>query len=538
MFARKDGDAITAKYQLNNSPIEIDCDYYYDRQNDFAQSLTDLSKRKPFVGCGKIDSNTPDEMVRGFVSSIVEGWYDRDESKPISAEDLYTQEKKAYLILNESAHWLSIEIAFKKDAKDNNVVEVNYSNPSGGQQSGCSKNVETFIKKVVGFLEPVVNTGVVSHVQDLSGSSSYKKVVPEFVNDCQENVREAQNVTIQEKHLLEQGTRAGCGPAAKANLALLMGDKVRIGKVEISREDFARGASIGERGLILLPEDELRLRLQDRYEIFQTDDRLTDDRCGVSGVDFNSFKDLQVIKDYIASIDEEQVSPADDKGKSDTAATTFNSSPLLPTDRLSPAKEDGNLREANKKSLMEEFNKIKVLRNNEASGEALEMKDWLKEEKNKDLKIMIDSIPNKRSARNKKIKEEEEKTKVFSGNTLGKDRNYERFVGKDFQNCDMKNLFRATFLKCTFDENCKLPTDLSSLEPKYFSQCKIHASLLDSYVGQSFKKKFEEEFQLVKEGDFYFTPKNERKYVPKNSPTNPTAFSLTEQSKGLGGSTL
>lgn len=535
MFARKDGDANTAKYQLNNSPIEIDCDYYYDRQNDFAQSLTDLSKIKPFVGCGEIDSNTSDDMVRGFVSSIVEGWFERNELKPMSAEDLYTQEKKAYLILNESAHWLSIEIAFKKDAKDNNVVEVNYSNPSGGQQSGCSKNVETFIKKVVGFLELVVSEGVVSHVQDFLESSPYKEAAPQFVNNDEKNVLEAQNVIIQEKHLLEQGTRAGCGPATKANLALLMGDKVRIGRVEISREDFARNASIGERGLILLPEDELRLRLQDRYEIFQTDDRLTDDRCGVSGVDFNSFKDLQVIQDYIASIDEEQVSPADDKGKSDTAATTFNSSPLLPTDRLSPAKEDGNLREANKKSLMEEFNKIKVLRNNEASGEALEMKDWLKEEKNKDLKIMIDSIPNKRSARNKKIKEEEEKTKVFYGDTLGKNRNYERFVGKDFQNCDMKNLFRATFLKCTFDENCKLPTDLSSLEPKYFSQCKIHASLLDSDVGQSFKKKFEEEFQLVKEGDFYFTPKNERKYVPKNSPTNPTAFSLTEQSRGLGG---
>ena len=591
MFARKDGDANTAKYKLNNSPIEIDCDYYYDRQNDFAQPLTELSKIKPFVGCGEIDSNTPDNIVRDFVSSIVEGWHDRSESKPISAKNLYTQEKKAYLILNESDHWLSIEIAFKKDAEDNNVVEVNYSNPSGGQQSGCSKNVETFIKKVVGFLELVVNTGVVSHVQNLSEWCFYKEAVPQFVNDDQKIVLEAQNVTIQEKHLLEQGTRAGCGPAAKANLALLMGDKVRIGKVEISRKDFARNASIGERGLILLPEDELRLRLQDRYEIFQTDARLTDDRCGVSGVNFGSFRDLQVIKDYIDPILEEQVSRADseeesvsssmdgdeedvsldqnfdedffneiyksveknpetedpdnwarlkslllhndDKAKSflknhkKNESKPFNSAEIL-------TKFENEDREVAKKSLTEEFNKIKVIKSDDSSHKTVTMEDWLKEEKNKKFMIKNDGISKAKDAANKAIKEGKEEVKVFSG-TLDKNRSYERFVGKDFQNCDMKNLFRATFLKCTFDKNCKLPTDLSSLEPKYFSQCKIHASLLDSDVGQSFKKKFGEKFKLTKEGDFYYTPKNERKYVPKNSPTNPTAFSLTEQSRGLGG---
>jgi hypothetical protein len=790
MFARKHGYANTAKYQLNNSQIEIDCDYYYDLQDDFGQSLTDLSKTKPFVGCGKIVNNTSDDIVREFVSIIVEGWFDRNESKPISAEDLYTQEKKAYLILNENAHWLSIEIAFKKDSNDKNVVEVNYSNPSGGKQSGCSDNVESFIKKVVGFLELVVSERVVSHVQDLSEFSSYKEVVPQFVNDNEKNVLEAQNVIIQEKHLLEQGTRSGCGPAAKANLALLMGDKVRIGRVEISREDFARGASIGERGLMLLPEDELRLRLQDRYEIFQADNNLTDDRCGVSGVDFGSFKDLQVIQDYIASIDEEQVSRAEGEGElgggsmdkgvgglnfrlddvyhllkvdlerdinvdrlaistriseidsalsgafnSNTSSSRSNSSssstarfsddvlekcndflhkkldgstatqegenlrksaigalqevkealelkvslldkfekgmdqnlqeiytlvitkvvnkssleaisescsgiisstrdardpssfgewskeliqnvPLLEgivrkfnSPATSSAKSDSsgvvsetflseenleenleeiynkNLsnngktdpenwarlksvllnnngkaktfldiidahqvsfdsaeilnkfenedRKATKKSLTEEFNKIEVLRGN-GSGQSVKMENWLNEEQNKDLKSNIDDIPSARDAANKAIKEEEEKIKVFSG-TLDKDHNYERFVGKDFQSCDMKNLFRATFLKCTFEAGCKLPTDLSSLEPKYFSQCKIHASLFDGDVGQSFKKKFEEEFQLVKNGDFYFTPKNERKYVPKNSPKNPTASNLKDQNQVLGG---
>ena len=290
-FSKKSDNKYEVKIEESGGQLEIDCDCYYDLQTDFPSFPDELPKTRPFIGFIPIDGDPTDELVRGAAGEAIQGWYSRSESKPKSLDDLHVQNKKAYFFICENAHWLSVEIIFQKNASGANEVDVNYSNPSGGQQSGCSNHAESFIKKMVGCLRDAVQKGVIDTVDaNISGVESAKAAIIKVVEGA--DVLEADNVNIREKHLLEQATRSGCGPTAKANLALLMGDKVIIGKVEISQDD------IDAQGMMLLPEDELRLRLQDYYEILKFDDQIKEARCGVANVAKEVLENLVVIKDY------------------------------------------------------------------------------------------------------------------------------------------------------------------------------------------------------------------------------------------------
>ena len=286
------GSKYLLKEKVGNTEtkIEIDCDYNYDHQRDFPSFQDELPKSKPFIGFGLLTQEAPsDELVRGFVNSIVSGWYLRNEEKPNTVDELYSQNKKAYLLLNEGQHWLSVELSFEKNSSGN-VVNVDYCNPAGSQQSSFSTATESLVKKVVGCLEGFIlddKIGVISTLGDKAGRQAN-------INQATENVpvTEATNVQIKEKHLLKQATVQGCGPTAKANLALLMGDKVKIGNVEISVSE------IPTEGLGLFPEDELRLRLQDYYEILKFDDQITETRCGVDYKPIATLENLSPIKEY------------------------------------------------------------------------------------------------------------------------------------------------------------------------------------------------------------------------------------------------
>ena len=295
-FSKKSDNKYKVKIGESGGQLEINCDYYYDLQNDFPSFPDQLPKTKPFIGFVPIDGDPTDTLVRGIAGEAIQGWYLRKESnKPKSLDDLHAQNKKAYFFICEGNHWLSVEIIFQKNASGANEVDVNYSNPSGGQQSGCSSHTESFIKKMVGCLQNAVQTGVIETIDaNILGEGSAKVAITQVFESA--DVSKADNVNIREKHLLEQATRSGCGPTAKANLALLMGDKVRIGKVEISQND------IDAQGMMLLPEDELRLRLQDYYEILKFDDNIEEARCGVANVAKKVLENLVVIKDYNAPI--------------------------------------------------------------------------------------------------------------------------------------------------------------------------------------------------------------------------------------------
>ena len=148
-------------------------------------------------------------------------------------------------------------------------------------------------------MQNAVEKGIIETVEaNISGEVSATISIPRIIETI--DVPEAPNVKIREKHLLEQATATGCGPTAKANLALLMGDKVRIGKVEILQSD------ISQQGMMLLPEDELRLRLQDYYEILKFDDAVKDERCGVASANVELLEGLAVIKEYQPSIEEQR----------------------------------------------------------------------------------------------------------------------------------------------------------------------------------------------------------------------------------------
>jgi serine/threonine protein phosphatase PrpC len=295
-FSRKE---VANKYQVKTDEaegqLEIDCGYYYDLRSDFPSFLDELPRTKPFIGFAPIEGEPSDELVRGFVTSAIQGWYSRGDDKPNNLDELHTQNKKAYFFINEAAHWLSVEIIFKKNASGENEVEVNYSNPSGGKESGCSKFAESFIKKIAGCLQGAVEKEIIGTVEaGIVAGNGAKAYIPSALGFI--DVSEATNVKIIEKHLLEQATAAGCGPTAKANLALLMGDKVRIGKVEISKSD------IDGQGMMLLPEDELRLRLQDYYEILKFDEAVKESRCGVERANLGLLENLSVIKDYLPPV--------------------------------------------------------------------------------------------------------------------------------------------------------------------------------------------------------------------------------------------
>jgi hypothetical protein len=53
-----------------------------------------------------------------------------------------------------------------------------------------------------------------------------------------------------------------------------------------------------------------------------------------------------------------------------------------------------------------------------------------------------------------------------------------RCVRTDFQGVDLGGTYRTTFVNCTFDKDCTLPTEKSSIDQKYFSKCKFSKELM------------------------------------------------------------
>jgi hypothetical protein len=68
---------------------------------------------------------------------------------------------------------------------------------------------------------------------------------------------------------------------------------------------------------------------------------------------------------------------------------------------------------------------------------------------------------------------------------------YNRFVRTDFEGVDLSKTFRTVFVNCTFDKNCVLPSDPSSIDPKYFSNCQFSKELMDKKENQELKKALE-----------------------------------------------
>ena len=68
---------------------------------------------------------------------------------------------------------------------------------------------------------------------------------------------------------------------------------------------------------------------------------------------------------------------------------------------------------------------------------------------------------------------------------------YKRFTRINFKTVDLSETFRTVFVNCTFDENCVLPKDPSSIDPKYFSNCKFSKALMDKPENEALKKALE-----------------------------------------------
>ncbi len=68
---------------------------------------------------------------------------------------------------------------------------------------------------------------------------------------------------------------------------------------------------------------------------------------------------------------------------------------------------------------------------------------------------------------------------------------YKRFTRTDFEQVDLSETFRTVFVHCTFDENCVLPKDSSSIDPKYFSNCKFSKVLMDKPENKALKSALE-----------------------------------------------
>ncbi len=68
---------------------------------------------------------------------------------------------------------------------------------------------------------------------------------------------------------------------------------------------------------------------------------------------------------------------------------------------------------------------------------------------------------------------------------------YKRFTRTDFEQVDLSETFRTVFVHCTFDKDCVLPKDPSSIDPKYFSNCKFSKALMDKPENEALKKALE-----------------------------------------------
>ncbi len=87
---------------------------------------------------------------------------------------------------------------------------------------------------------------------------------------------------------------------------------------------------------------------------------------------------------------------------------------------------------------------------------------------------------------------------------------YDRFVRTDFKEVDLSETFRTVFVNCTFDENCVLPTEKSSIDPKYFSNCRFSKILMNKVENKELKKALEEAGMIFDEDSGLYKMDNKK----------------------------
>ena len=100
-----------------------------------------------------------------------------------------------------------------------------------------------------------------------------------------------------------------------------------------------------------------------------------------------------------------------------------------------------------------------------------------------------------------------------------------------FTDTDFSKTFGVTFVKCFFDEGCILPTDPSSIDPKYFSGCKFGEELFEGGKNAEFFKRLEGCMTQNTDGSYSTQPYRNPSSIfkPKDS------FQLIGESKVIDG---
>ncbi len=100
---------------------------------------------------------------------------------------------------------------------------------------------------------------------------------------------------------------------------------------------------------------------------------------------------------------------------------------------------------------------------------------------------------------------------------------YKRFTRTNFKKVDLSKTFRTVFVNCTFDENCILPNDSSSIDPKYFLNCEFSKVLMDKPENEALKSALENAgMELDRDDGFYKIGNVERKrYADKTKEGKP-----------------
>ncbi len=92
-----------------------------------------------------------------------------------------------------------------------------------------------------------------------------------------------------------------------------------------------------------------------------------------------------------------------------------------------------------------------------------------------------------------------------------------RCVRTDFTGVDLSGTYRTIFVNCTFDKECVLPTDKSSIDQKYFSNCSFSKELMDHPSNKNLKAALQDAgMKISEDGFFYEVGKSKReKYGEK-----------------------
>jgi len=169
--------------------------------------------------------------------------------------------------------------------------------------------------------------------------------------------------------------------------------------------------------------------------------------------------------------------------------------------------------------------KEKIFANPNGTDENLSAEDvairkcaWLKGTKS--LEYAANSVLNKakKAAKN-------DTREVVEGGEKSKEAWYKRFTRTDFKQVDLSDTFRTVFVNCTFNEECVLPKDPSSIDPKYFLNCEFSKVLMDKPENEALKSALENAgMKLDEDSGFYKIDNVERKkYAEKDKKGEPNS---------------